>query len=70
MNEESIKIYLYLHKCYSWGKGGGWPAGCGRAMGEGRGAEGGIIKVNKILDILSAVGGNNERNITSQSVRV
>ena len=45
-------------------------AGCGRAMGEGRGAEGGIIKVNKILDILSAVGGNNERNITSQSVRV
>ena len=48
MNEESIKIYLYLHK---------W-------------AEGGIIKVNKILDILSAVGGNNERNITSQSVRV
>ena len=47
-----------------------WPAGCGRAMGEGRGAEGGIIKVNKILDILSAVGGNNERNITSQSVRV
>ena len=52
------------------GGGGGWPAGCGRAMGEGRGAEGGIIKVNKILDILSAVGGNNERNITSQSVRV
>ena len=50
--------------------GGGGPAECGRAMGEGRGAEGGIIKVNKILDILSAVGGNNERNITSQSVRV
>ena len=34
------------------GKGGGWPAGCGRVIGGGWGAEGGIIKVNKILIIV------------------
>ena len=44
----------------------GWQlAGCGRAMGGGWGAESGIIKMKKILDILSAaIKKYKERNIT------